>query len=57
MLDYFLISIVSYLLGVFSVMFVRALKVGSKCKRKEEKEDFGQTVYNEIEKREKEGKI
>lgn len=54
MLDYILISIISYLLGVFSLILVSVLKVSSKCSRKE---DFGQTAYDEIEKREKDENI
>lgn len=43
MLNFF----VGFVFGIFSV-----LKISSKCSREEEKEDFGQIAYNEIEKRE-----
>ena len=53
MLSYVIIAILSYLLGVISVIIFSAIKISSKCSRKEEKEDFGQIAYDEIEKIEK----
>ncbi len=54
MLNYIIVAILSYLLGVFSVVLFSVMKISSECSRKEEKEDFGQIAYEEPEKREKE---
>lgn len=48
MLNFF----VGFVFGIFSVIIFSVLKISSKCSREEEKEDFGQIAYNEIEKRE-----
>ena len=50
-----LISIISYFLGVFSIILLSIFKISSECSRDEEnlKEDYGQIAYDEIEKREK----
>ena len=57
MFNYIIVAILSYLLGVFSIMLFSIMKVSSECSRKEEinikKEDFGQVAYEELEKREK----
>lgn len=58
MLKFILISIISYLLGVFSVVIFSIIKVGSECSRAEENRiewfKYGQDAYSEIEKRNKE---
>lgn len=53
MLSYIIIAILSYILGIISVVIFDLIKINSRCNRIEEKEDFGQIAYNEIEKREK----
>lgn len=56
MLKFILISIISYLLGAFSVFLFSIMKISSKCSREEENKSYwfkyGQDVYDEIEKRE-----
>ena len=52
MSNYIIIAILSYLLGVISVIIFCTVKISSKCS-KEEKEDFGQIAYDEIERIEK----
>lgn len=58
MLKFILISIFSYLLGVFSVIIFSIMKVSSKTSRVEENKmdwfKYGQDAYDEIEKRTKE---
>lgn len=56
MLKIILISIISYLLGIFSVIVFSIMKVSSKCSRAEEtiKEDYGQIAYDELERIENE---
>ncbi len=55
MLKFVLISIISYLLGLFSVILFSIMKISSKCSRNEENKKYwfkyGQDVYDEIEKR------
>lgn len=57
MLKIILISIFSYLLGMFSIIFISIFKISSKCSNKEENIDnwykLGQDVYDEIAKNEK----
>lgn len=56
MLKFILISILSYLLGVFSVCIFSIIKTSSMCSREEENKKnwfkIGQDVYDEIEKME-----
>ncbi len=52
MLSYIIIGILSYILGIISVIIFSVIKISSRCSRIEEKEDFGQVAYNELEKRE-----
>ena len=54
MLNYIIVAILSYLLGIFSIVLFSIMKISSECSRKEEKEDFGKIVYEELERREKE---
>lgn len=54
MLNYIIIAIFSYILGILSIMVYCIMKISSDCSRQEEKRDFGQIAYDEIEKREKE---
>lgn len=56
MLKFILISIFSYLLGVFSVIIFSIMRISSKCSRAEErsKEDYGQIAYDELERLENE---
>ena len=58
MLKFILISIFSYLLGVFSVIIFSIMKVSSESSRAEENKTnwfkYGQDAYDEIEKRTKE---
>ena len=51
-----LISIFSYLLGVFSVIIFSIMRISSKCSIAEEraKEDYGQIAYDELERLENE---
>ena len=58
MVKLILILMISFILGVFSIILFSIFKMSSKCNRQEKnlKEDYGQTVYNEIEKLEKEKK-
>lgn len=56
MLSYILIAIFSYLLGVLSIVLFSVLKISSKCSKEEDKIDYGQIAYDEIEKREKSDK-
>lgn len=59
MFNYIIVAVLSYLLGIFSIIIFSVMKVSSECSRKEEKnikkEDFGQVAYEELEKREKYG--
>lgn len=57
MLNYLIITILSFLFASFLIMFVAILKVCTMCDKNEKKEDFGQIAYNELEKREKESEI
>lgn len=61
MFNYIIVAILSYLLGIFSIIIFSIMKVSSECSRKEEtnikKEDYGQVAYEEIEKREKESEV
>lgn len=54
MLEIILVSIISYLLGMISVIIFSIIKVSSKCSKKEDRTKdwfkFGQDVYDEIEK-------
>lgn len=56
MFNYIIVAILSYLLGVFSIIIFSIMKTSSECSRKEEtnikKEDFGQVAYEELQKRE-----
>lgn len=52
MLSYMIIGILSYILGIISVIIFSTIKVSSIYNRIGKKEDFGQIAYNEIEKRE-----
>ena len=58
MLKFILISIISYLLGVFSVILFSIMRISSKCSRTEENKkdwlNYGQDVYNELERLENE---
>lgn len=56
MLKFILISIFSYLLGVFSVIIFSIMRISSKCSRAEEraKEDYGKIAYDELERLENE---
>lgn len=60
MLKFILISIISYLLGIVSVIIFSIMKVSSKCSREEENKNYwfkyGQDVYEEIEKKENDKK-
>ncbi len=58
MIKLILVSIISFILGVFSIILFSIFKISSKCSRQEKnlKEDYGQTVYNELERLEKEKK-
>jgi len=60
MLKFILISICSYLLGVISLIVFSIMKTSSNCSRTEENQKnwfkFGQDVYQEIEKNEKDKK-
>ena len=55
MFKFILISIISYFLGVFSIILLSIFKISSECSRDEEnlKKDYGQIAYDELEKREK----
>ena len=54
MVKFILISMISCLLGIFTIVFFSAIKVSSKCSRIEEKTKnwykLGQDVYQEIKK-------
>lgn len=56
MLKLIFISIVSYLLGIFSIIIYSIMKISTKCSRKEENKNYwfkyGQDAYDEIEKKE-----
>ncbi len=58
MLKFILISIISYLLGVFSVILFSIMRISSKCSRNEENKkdwlNYGQDAYNELERLENE---
>lgn len=60
MIKYLLVAIFSYLFGVLSVIVFSVIKVSSKCSEKEKQDnnfiDYGNIVYEEIERRENEGK-
>lgn len=55
MLSYILISIISYILGILTIILFSIIKISSKY-TKEEKQDYGQIAYEELERRENEGK-
>lgn len=57
MLNYLIITILSFLLAALLIMFFAIIKVCTVCDRKEEKDDFGQIAYDELEKREKESEV
>lgn len=57
MINYLLVAIFSYLLGILSVIIFSIIKTSSKCNRNEEKQnrkfiDYGNIAYKELEKRE-----
>ena len=58
MLKFILISIISYLLGVFSVILFSIMGISSKCSRNEENKkdwlNYGKDAYNELERLENE---
>lgn len=54
MLSYIIISILSYLLGCFSVILFYVVKTNLKCSKKILEEDFGQIVYDELDKKQRE---
>lgn len=56
MIKLILVSIISFIFGVFSIILFSIFKMNSKCNRQEKnlKKDYGQIVYNELERLEKE---
>ena len=54
MIKYFIMFILGVIFTIIILMLYSAIKVSADISRKEEKEDYGQAVYNELEKREKE---
>lgn len=57
MINYLLVAIFSYLLGILSVIIFSIIKTSSRCSRNQEKQnrkfiDYGNIAYKELEKRE-----
>lgn len=54
MFNYFIVAIISYILGIITIIVFSAIKISSRNSRREEgKIDYGQEVYNIIERNEK----
>ena len=58
MIKHILIALISYILGVVTLIIYSMLKVSSECSRREEKRkkfvDYGKVAYGELKKREEE---
>ena len=58
MIKYILIALISYILGVVTLIIYSMLKVSSECSRREEKRKkfvvYGKVAYEELKKREEE---
>lgn len=58
MIKHILIALISYILGVVTLIIYSMLKVSSECSRREEKRkkivDYGKVAYEELKKREEE---
>lgn len=54
MLKYFIMFVLGSIFTVIITALYSAMKVSSDISKQEEKEDYGMTVYKELEKREKE---
>lgn len=55
MIKHILIALISYILGVVTLIIYSMLKVSSECSRREEKRkkfvDYGKVAYGELKKR------
>ena len=54
MLKYFIMFVLGCIFTIIVTALYSAMKVSSDISKQEEKEDYGMTVYKELEKREKE---